>query len=145
MNLIPVHMDPKKGSWVLLENAAMGYLTVITCLYVVGKCSNPRKAKKVASALNKAIGAMEWDHYFSSFRARVSNGEFPVGAKVLDAPLRAATPLAVKGWLAKYLPEPIDATAYDGEMQEEEMYARMYPHWGMTTNPLFDGEICSVA
>ncbi len=138
-------MCPKEGNWVLLENGAMGYLVVITCLYVVGECSNPRKAKKVASALNRAITTMERDDHFSSFRAKVSNGAFPVGAKVLNAPLRTATPSTVGEWLAKHLPRPIDATAYDSERETEDTYAQMYPHWKMKPNPLLDGEVCSIA
>lgn len=145
MKLVPVYMNPKEGSWVLLQNGAMGYRALINCIYVVGECSTPRKAKKVAAALNEAFATMEWDDPFSSFRATVSNGEFPVGAKVLAEPLRAATPRVVMQWLERNLPEPINGNSYDDEAWEERFYDGKFPGWGILSHSLLGGKACSVA
>jgi hypothetical protein len=142
MNLVSVQMCPCKGVSIVLRNFAMGYVALINCLYVLKGPENPRQAKKVASALNKALRTMEWDDPFSLFSAEAVKGEFPVGAKVIDTPLRVATPVVVQGWIKKHLPQPIEASEYDEDAwyQNNHSVVRKYG----TFNRALDGELCSI-
>ncbi|MDP2655334.1 MAG: hypothetical protein Q8P17_02105 [bacterium] len=145
MNFVPVQMFPRKGVAIVLRNFAMGSLAWIDCLYVVKGPDNPRQAKKVATALNAAIEALDCGDYFSGFSVKVLKGEFPIGAKVIDAPLRGAAPARVRAWIEKHLPPPIQATDYDGEVRHDNLY-REFPFIGRYHSPsrVLDGEPCSV-